>query len=440
VLLREPTLRTKPSILWGHQALLAVMTVHALFHFNEVYAEAPLHLTWDHGKPGVAKLPRGPGDPSAGDVHGHHTLHHPPTASAHGRRNTAGNLEGAAAAAATRDGLGDLDNLDDRSDAKRQAQHGQPMPRVDTFNAPDGDTHSSDNNNSGPAPAYDVAAHRKAFEAEHEARLRSQPPPVENAASAAAMDAARRRFSAGGGATQSLGGDDGHGGSGVGGGRAADKDWARADAARQRLGPDLGAPHGPYPAVDPGAAKGFRGDLENLTPAEVRRRHPGVFAELPLRGFDQERFPLNPCWAAGAEREGDGGGSGSGGVGAGDPGDAPLSVDKFDASNPSRRRILAPATYSNASSSSGGQRRLTSLWDDPKPMARDHRRVAHDLPGSGPGGSLRGPGGGLGGGRGRGPMPTHADEVECLPAVYLLGLPKCGSSDLWERLALHPQV
>ena len=30
--------------------------------------------------------------------------------------------------------------------------------------------------------------------------------------------------------------------------------------------------------------------------------------------------------------------------------------------------------------------------------------------------------------------------VQCLPYVYLLGQPKCGSSDLFERLKRHPDV
>eukprot|EP00615_Pteridomonas_danica_P011961 CAMPEP_0114346950 /NCGR_PEP_ID=MMETSP0101-20121206/13493_1 /TAXON_ID=38822 ORGANISM="Pteridomonas danica, Strain PT" /NCGR_SAMPLE_ID=MMETSP0101 /ASSEMBLY_ACC=CAM_ASM_000211 /LENGTH=1385 /DNA_ID=CAMNT_0001483933 /DNA_START=329 /DNA_END=4486 /DNA_ORIENTATION=- len=30
--------------------------------------------------------------------------------------------------------------------------------------------------------------------------------------------------------------------------------------------------------------------------------------------------------------------------------------------------------------------------------------------------------------------------LQCLPYAYLLGMPKCGSSDLWERLSRHPQV
>jgi hypothetical protein len=37
------------------------------------------------------------------------------------------------------------------------------------------------------------------------------------------------------------------------------------------------------------------------------------------------------------------------------------------------------------------------------------------------------------GGRGHSPL-------QCLPYAYLLGMPKCGSSDLWERLVRHPEI
>ena len=39
------------------------------------------------------------------------------------------------------------------------------------------------------------------------------------------------------------------------------------------------------------------------------------------------------------------------------------------------------------------------------------------------------------------PPSGHGDnELECLPYAYVLGMPKCGSSDLWERLSKHANV
>lgn len=35
---------------------------------------------------------------------------------------------------------------------------------------------------------------------------------------------------------------------------------------------------------------------------------------------------------------------------------------------------------------------------------------------------------------------TEQGEFQCLPYGFIIGFPKCATSDLWERLQLHPQV
>lgn len=34
----------------------------------------------------------------------------------------------------------------------------------------------------------------------------------------------------------------------------------------------------------------------------------------------------------------------------------------------------------------------------------------------------------------------NSDSIECLPYAFIIGFPKCATSDLWERLLLHPEV
>eukprot|EP00616_Rhizochromulina_sp_CCMP1243_P009823 CAMPEP_0118983220 /NCGR_PEP_ID=MMETSP1173-20130426/34802_1 /TAXON_ID=1034831 /ORGANISM="Rhizochromulina marina cf, Strain CCMP1243" /LENGTH=214 /DNA_ID=CAMNT_0006933775 /DNA_START=20 /DNA_END=661 /DNA_ORIENTATION=- len=38
------------------------------------------------------------------------------------------------------------------------------------------------------------------------------------------------------------------------------------------------------------------------------------------------------------------------------------------------------------------------------------------------------------------PSPSAHHGLECLPSAFIIGFPKCATSDLWERLKRHPEV
>lgn len=38
------------------------------------------------------------------------------------------------------------------------------------------------------------------------------------------------------------------------------------------------------------------------------------------------------------------------------------------------------------------------------------------------------------------PCWFHDGKLKCLPYFYLIGMPKCGTTDLWDKLVQHPQV
>jgi len=55
LLLRERSISSNLKIMWGHQCLLMIMTVHALWHYNEAYNPDPVSIEWNRGVPHATK-------------------------------------------------------------------------------------------------------------------------------------------------------------------------------------------------------------------------------------------------------------------------------------------------------------------------------------------------------------------------------------------------
>jgi hypothetical protein len=117
-------------------------------------------------------------------------------------------------------------------------------------------------------------------------------------------------------------------------------------------------------------------DLKFRSSQEVRGKLRLAFEEMPSDGFDPSF--LNPCW--------------------------------FHDRSPN---------YDTHSGEGGGRRGLPGRPPVPRPGAG----------GAGGAAALRGQG------QGQGDRP-----LSCLPFVYLLGMPKSGTSDLYERLISHPDI
>ena len=152
------------------------------------------------------------------------------------------------------------------------------------------------------------------------------------------------------------------------------------------------------------------------------RSHHQLFDDLPVNGFSSHF--KNPCWLRSEPRRGS-------------------SIAHEG------RNLLSMVENEEEEEEEGALGHENSTWPD---------ETISDTSAGGGGrlllaSSLRSRlnrGGITDGGRGRPPPEPpqeppppsgHGDnELECLPYAYVLGMPKCGSSDLWERLSKHANV
>ena len=320
LLLREPTLATRGSIIWGHQSLLAVMTIHALWHYNEVYSENPVSVRWDASshKLRAEMAKRLPNDD-------HRRLHIPPYHPAQAAQSFDDEHDGRSGGA-----LVTVTKIDNDAEEGKYEEETTGEGRSGLENRPQVSQHYHlDLPRVYPRPAAATAA-VEYLGNEREKVLSSWPQPLSS-----------------------------------------------------RRGQGAGTP--PVVADVP---LGTVVDLQDMPPEDVMRAHRRVFEDMPLEGFDG-RF-RNPCWPSSAPRVGGG-----------------------------RNLLVAEDIAEDAPHEEVAWNRTRRSF-----LAVDRGR-------EGGGGRLRGR---------RRPDPPGMGKIECLPYAYLLGLPKCGSSDLWERLAMHPLI
>ena len=135
-------------------------------------------------------------------------------------------------------------------------------------------------------------------------------------------------------------------------------------------------------------------ELRRWSPQRVRESYQRLFEELPSNGFDSQF--KNPCWLVPVKDLDKGGGEG-------------LDNEKH---HHHQHRAISPRAGKPKAGFLGPNRRPQQHGRGLM-MARDH-----DLPSNN----------------------NDFSTLACLPYAYVLGMPKCGTSDLFERLARHPQV
>jgi len=149
--------------------------------------------------------------------------------------------------------------------------------------------------------------------------------------------------------------------------------------------------------------------------SQVYHSHRQLFDDLPVNGFSSHF--KNPCWLYRDPRRGNAHGNRNL-LSVAEEGEALMhtndtwrderSSDIGGNGGGSHRRLLASSLRSRLHR--GG---ITERGERPPPP-----RPHEELP----------------------PPSRGGDELECLPFAYVLGMPKCGSSDLWERLSKHASV
>jgi hypothetical protein len=175
-----------------------------------------------------------------------------------------------------------------------------------------------------------------------------------------------------------------------------------------------------------------------------RQRPP--FPRQPPGGDNRKSPPLLPPHPPPG---GGGGGGGGGGAGGAPRGGFPPAGRRGPPARGRRGRAGPPGPQQPGPPPIDPAAPLGTDLDlaDPTPeeVRATHPRLFDGLPEGGflpqyknPCWETGGGGGGGGGGGDGGRRPR--EQLECLPYAYILGLPKCGSSDLWERLNKHEMI